>query len=84
MAEPFVHVNWATGVDLKTGWPNEVPEKQTSSTKNTKDICPSAMGGKNQQPVAYSPRTNLFYVPTNNLCMDYEGVEVRLGRGLGH
>ena len=43
---------------------------------NTKDICPSAMGGKNQQPVAYSPRTDLFYVPANNLCMDYEGVKV--------
>src|SRR5678810_1279471 len=81
MAEPFVNVNWATGVDLKTGRPIEVPEKRTSATKNTKDICPSAMGGKNQQPVAYSPRTNLFYVPTNNLCMDYEGVEVKYQSG---
>jgi lanthanide-dependent methanol dehydrogenase len=81
LAEPFVHVNWASGVDLKTGRPIEVPEKRTSSTKNTKDICPSAMGGKNQQPVAYSPRTNLFYVPTNNLCMDYEGVEVKYQSG---
>ena len=81
MAEPFVTVNWAKGVDLKTGRPIEDPEKRTSATKNTKDICPSAMGGKNQQPVAYSPRTNLFYVPTNNLCMDYEGVEVKYQQG---
>jgi lanthanide-dependent methanol dehydrogenase len=81
VAQPFVHVNWAKGVDLKTGKPIEDPEKQTSSTKNTKDICPSAMGGKNQQPVAYSPKTNLFYVPTNNLCMDYEGVEVKYQAG---
>src|SRR5439155_1598743 len=63
------------------GRPIENPEKRTSATKNTKDICPSAMGGKNQQPVAYSPRTNLFYVPTNNLCMDYEGVEVKYQAG---
>jgi PQQ-dependent dehydrogenase (methanol/ethanol family) len=81
MAEPFVNVNWASGVDIKTGKPIENPEKQTSSTKNVKDICPSAMGGKNQQPVAYSPRTNFFYVPTNNLCMDYEGVEVKYQAG---
>jgi PQQ-dependent dehydrogenase (methanol/ethanol family) len=81
MAEPFVNVNWATGVDLKTGKPIENPEKRTSATKNTKDICPSAMGGKNQQPVAYSPRTNFFYVPTNNLCMDYEGVQVKYQAG---
>jgi lanthanide-dependent methanol dehydrogenase len=81
MAEPFVNVNWATGVDLKTGKPIENPEKRTSASKNTKDICPSAMGGKNQQPVAYSPRTNFFYVPTNNLCMDYEGVQVKYQAG---
>jgi alcohol dehydrogenase (cytochrome c) len=81
MADPFVVVNWAKGVDLKTGKPIENPEKQTSSTKNTKDICPSAMGGKNQQPVAFSPRTNLIYVPTNNLCMDYEGVQVKYQAG---
>jgi len=81
MADPFVNVNWATGVDLKTGKPIENPEKRTSASKNTKDICPSAMGGKNQQPVAFSPRTNLFYVPTNNLCMDYEGVEIKYQAG---
>jgi len=81
LADPFVAVNWAKGVDLKTGRPIEDPEKRTSASKNTKDICPSAMGGKNQQPVSYSPRTNLFYVPTNNLCMDYEGVEVKYQAG---
>ena len=80
-AEPFVVVNWAKGVDLKTGKPIEDPEKRTSATKNTKDICPSAMGGKNQQPVSYSPRTGYFYVPTNNLCMDYEGVQVKYQAG---
>jgi alcohol dehydrogenase (cytochrome c) len=80
-ADPFVTVNWAKGVDLKTGRPIENPEKQTSSQRNTKDICPSAMGGKNQQPVAFSPRTNLIYVPTNNLCMDYEGVQVKYQAG---
>ncbi|HVG54407.1 MAG TPA: methanol/ethanol family PQQ-dependent dehydrogenase [Vicinamibacterales bacterium] len=80
-ADPFVAVNWATSIDLKTGKPVENPEKRTSATKNTKDICPSAMGGKNQQPVSFSPRTGLFYVPSNNLCMDYEGVEVKYQAG---
>jgi PQQ-dependent dehydrogenase (methanol/ethanol family) len=81
LAQPFVHVNWAKGIDMKTGKPIEDPEKQTSATKNTKDICPSAMGGKNQQPVSFSPRTGFFYVPTNNLCMDYEGVQVKYQAG---
>jgi glucose dehydrogenase len=31
--------------------------------------------------VSYSPRTKFFYVPTNNLCMDYEGVQVKYQAG---
>ena len=80
-AEPFAYINWAKGIDMSTGRPIEDPAKRTSATKNTKNICPSAMGAKNQQPVAYSPRTGLFYVPTNNLCMDYEGVEIKYQAG---
>lgn len=81
VAEPFVFVNWATGIDKKTGRPIEVPEKRTKQGVDTKDICPCAMGGKDQQPAAYSPRTNLFYVPSNNMCMNYEGVEVKYTAG---
>jgi PQQ-dependent dehydrogenase (methanol/ethanol family) len=81
VAEPFVFVNWATGIDMKTGRPIEVPEKRTKQGVDTKDICPCAMGGKDQQPAAYSPRTNLFYVPTNNMCMNYEGVLVQYTAG---
>jgi lanthanide-dependent methanol dehydrogenase len=51
-------------------------DKATAQGKNVKDICPSLEGGKNQQPAAFSPKTGIFYVPTNNLCMDFEGREV--------
>ena len=77
-AEKFVeHTNWAERIDLETGRPVEVPEKRTRQGVNTLDICPSAMGAKNQQPVSFSPRTSLIYAGTNNLCMNYEGFEVR-------
>jgi PQQ-dependent dehydrogenase (methanol/ethanol family) len=76
LAKPFVPMNWASGVDLNTGRPMMNPEKQTAQGKVVKDICPSLEGGKNQQPAAFSPQTGLFYVPTNNLCMDYTGREV--------
>ncbi len=81
VAEPYVYVNWATGIDKKTGRPIENPDKRTKQGVDTKDICPCAMGGKDQQPSAYSPRTGLFYVPTNNMCMNYEGVEVKYTAG---
>src|SRR4029450_1290631 len=77
-AEKFVPAtNWAERIDLKTGRPVEDPSKRTKQGVDTKDICPAAMGGKNQQPVSYSPLTKLIYAGTNNLCMNYEGVEVQ-------
>lgn len=76
LARAYVPMNWSTGVDLRTGRPAVNPEKATAQGKMVKDICPSLEGGKNQQPAAFSPKTGVFYVPTNNLCMDFEGREV--------
>ena len=76
LAKPFVPMNWSTGVDLATGRPRLNPEKVPYQGKKVTFICPSLEGGKNQQPAAFSPVTGLFYVPTNNLCMDFEAREV--------
>ena len=76
LAKAYVPMNWSTGVDMKTGRPVVNPEKATKQGVLVKDICPSLEGGKNQQPAAFSPKTGVFYVPTNNLCMDFEGREV--------
>jgi len=77
-AEKFApNTNWASKIDLKTGRPVEDPTKRTKQGVVTNNICPAAMGGKNQQPVAYSPTTKLIYGGINNLCMNYEGVEVQ-------
>jgi lanthanide-dependent methanol dehydrogenase len=82
VAQPFVHLNWAKGIDLKTGRPIENPEKRTKEGEDTKDICPCSMGGKDQQPAAFSPKTKLFYLGTNNMCMNYEGVEAKYTAGV--
>jgi PQQ-dependent dehydrogenase (methanol/ethanol family) len=76
LAKPFVPMNWSTGVDLKTGRPQIAADKSTEQGKKVSYICPSLEGGKNQQPAAFSPATGLFYVPTNNLCMDFEARDV--------
>jgi len=81
VAEPFGPVNWATKIDLTTGRPVEVPSKRTTAKGNTTNICPAAIGFKDQQPASYDPETGLFFVPTNNICMDYEGVEVKYAAG---
>jgi PQQ-dependent dehydrogenase (methanol/ethanol family) len=77
-------VNWATEVDMKTGRPQVVAQystHQTGEDTNTEDVCPAALGSKDQQPAAFSPKTNLFYVPTNHVCMDYEPFEVEYVAG---
>jgi alcohol dehydrogenase (cytochrome c) len=81
VAEKFVFVNWASRIDLATGLPVEDPAKRTHEGVVVRDICPAAPGGKDQQPAAFSPRTSLFYVPSNNLCMDYEALKVLFFQG---
>jgi PQQ-dependent dehydrogenase (methanol/ethanol family) len=77
-------VNWATGIDMKTGKPERVAKYSTQKAGpdvNVKGICPAALGSKDMQPAAYSPKTHLFYVPTNHVCMDYEPFQVEYTAG---
>ncbi len=77
-------VNWATKVDLETGRPvgvNQYSTQFNGEDKNTKNVCPAALGSKDQQPSAFSPKTGLFYVPTNHVCMDYEPFKVSYTAG---
>ena len=72
-------VNWATGVDMKSGRPITVAKYSTArngADVNTKGVCPAALGTKDQQPAAFNPKTKLFYVPTNHVCMDYEPFKI--------
>jgi PQQ-dependent dehydrogenase (methanol/ethanol family) len=72
-------VNWATGVDMKTGRPMTVAKYSTArngADVNTKGVCPAALGSKDQQPAAFNPKNSMFYVPTNHVCMDYEPFKV--------
>jgi PQQ-dependent dehydrogenase (methanol/ethanol family) len=80
-ATPFVPINWATGVDMATGRPIEVPEKRPKFKQWAKDICPNLLGGKNWQPMSYNPQTGLVYIPSLNLCMDMAGAEPTYQRG---
>jgi PQQ-dependent dehydrogenase (methanol/ethanol family) len=72
-------VNWASSINMKSGYPERVVKYSPDYNGEdviTTGICPAALGSKNQQPAAYSPRTGLYYVPTNHLCMDSEPFEV--------
>jgi lanthanide-dependent methanol dehydrogenase len=77
-------VNWASHIDLKTGRPELVEQYSTQAggeDHNTRNICPASVGSKDEQPAAFSPKTGLFYVPTNHVCMDYEPFKVSYTAG---
>ena len=75
-ATPFVHITSSQGVDLKTGRLIPVKDKEPRQNAVVRDICPAAPGAKDWNPSAFSPNTGLLYLPHNNLCMDFEAVEV--------
>ena len=60
-ADAFTEVNWATGVDLKTGRPNVVPAARYE--KEPWDLAPGVQGGHSWHPNAYNPQTGLVYIP---------------------
>ena len=92
-AFPFVKkITWATGIDLKTGRPNMVPENRPGDPTASPDgkkgqtvfAAPGFLGGKNQMPMAYSPDTKLFYVPANEWGMDIWNEPITYKKGAAY
>ena len=75
-ANKYVTADWAEKIDLKTGRPIKVKEHSPFAIGVNTSVCPSAMGGKDQQPCAVDPKEpNMVYCPTNNWCMEDEPQE---------
>jgi quinohemoprotein ethanol dehydrogenase len=62
-AEPYAKVNWAKGVDPKTGRPIVNPEARYGREPLT--IFPSAGGAHNWSPMSFNPATGLVYISGN-------------------
>lgn len=62
-ARNFVPVNWASGIDLRTGRPIENPDARYDRTGKPAVVWPSSRGGHNWMPWSYSPKTGLVYLP---------------------
>jgi quinohemoprotein ethanol dehydrogenase len=63
-AEPYVAVTWASGVDKQTGRPIET--EQSAYLKESKLMLPGPLGAHNWQPMSFSPKTGLVYVPVHD------------------
>jgi quinohemoprotein ethanol dehydrogenase len=73
-AKPFTYINWATGVDMKTGRPLETALARYSGS-DPAPIVPGPLGAHSWQPMSYSPLTGLVYIPVNDLGFKYKSAE---------
>jgi PQQ-dependent dehydrogenase (methanol/ethanol family) len=69
-ADAYVHITTSLGVDLASGRLKYNPKTEPRVGQVVRDICPASPGAKDWQPSAWSPRTQLLYVPHQNLCQD--------------
>ncbi|MDB6087428.1 MAG: alcohol dehydrogenase [Gammaproteobacteria bacterium] len=62
-AVPFTTVNWADGVDMKTGRPRVRPEARFPVGKPF-NLAPGVQGAHGWHSNAFNPETGLIYIPT--------------------
>lgn len=86
---PFVDkITWAKGMD-ENGRPIVNEENRPGNPEGKKQgktvfSVPSFLGGKNWNPMAYSQKTGLFYVPANEWGMDIWNKPVNYKKGAAY
>lgn len=63
-AKPIVPLNWSKGIDMKTGRPIMNPAARYDVTGKGFISVPHYGGAHSWPPMAFSPITNLVYIPT--------------------
>lgn len=91
-AYPFVkNITWAKGID-ENGRPiyneDNRPGDPSAATEGEKGkqvfAVPSFLGGKNWMPMAYSQKTGMFYVPSNEWGMDIWNEPISYKKGAAY
>ena len=76
-AKTFAYINWASGVDMKTGRPVTTP--QSDWYTSPKNIYPAWSGAHTWNPMSLSGQTHLVYIPV----IDTPSVWVNLAQNGG-
>ena len=70
--KPFAKtITWAKGLDPVTGKPIINPEARYELTGKPYIGWPGALGAHSWQPMSYSPKTGLVYIPANEVSQPY-------------
>ncbi|WP_207952019.1 PQQ-dependent methanol/ethanol family dehydrogenase [Pseudomaricurvus alcaniphilus] len=89
---PFIsNITWAKGLDEngrpiinEASLPGNPADSEDGSKGTTVFSVPSFLGGKNWMPMAYSQKTELFYVPSNEWGMDIWNEPVSYKKGAAY
>jgi len=80
-ANPYVRVNWASGIDLKTGRPVETEVSAKARAGEKVVVWPSILGGKNWEPMSFNPQNGTAYANTLNFGGHYKAVPAEYKAG---
>ena len=91
-ATPFVKdISWASGIDEKgrpmfneDNRPGDPSAAADGKKGETIFAVPSFLGGKNWMPMAFSQKTKLFYVPSNEWGMDIWNEPITYKKGAAY
>ena len=70
-AHNYATVNWATGIDMRTGRPIENPEARYYRTGRPFVSVPGAAGAHSWHPMSFAPETGLVYIPAQDAGFPY-------------
>jgi alcohol dehydrogenase (cytochrome c) len=80
-ANPYVRVNWASGIDMKTGRPVETEVSVKARAGEKVVVWPSILGGKNWEPMSFNPQNGTAYANTLNFGGHYKAVPAEYKAG---
>ncbi len=80
-ANPYVRVNWASGIDMKTGRPIETEVSAKARAGELVTVWPSILGGKNWEPMSFNPQNGIAYANTLNFGGNYLAVPAEYKAG---
>lgn len=79
-AQTIVPIDWATGIDMKTGRPIENPKARYYERSDRYALIrPSGLGAHSWQAMAYHPETGLVYIPAMDIGTGIGVVDVTNG-----
>jgi PQQ-dependent dehydrogenase (methanol/ethanol family) len=70
-AQAYSTINWAGGVDMKTGRPSINPAANYGQTGKPWLAMPGPFGAHNWQPMSFSADTHLVYIPVHDVPFVY-------------